>query len=124
MHRLHCMDCHHGRRVPDYAGLQIPPECPHCGGLMRPGVVLFGEALPPSFREAEEEARACDVMLVMGTSLNVYPVAGLVPLAKRHGAKLILMNREPTPFDEDADLVIHRELGTVSRELIAMLGLG
>ncbi|MCU0677566.1 MAG: NAD-dependent deacylase [Myxococcota bacterium] len=129
--RLRCLDCGGVEGIESLFSrfsekdLDTAPRCLRCGSTkLKPDVVLFGEALPASFREAENEARACDVMLVMGTSLNVYPVAGLVPLAKRHGAKLILLNREPTPFDEDADLVIHRELGTVSRELISMLGLG
>ena len=107
------------------ADLDSPPRCLRCGSTkLKPDVVLFGESLPAAFQTAEAEARSADVMLVMGTSLNVYPVAGLVPLAKRNGAKLVILNREPTVFDEDADLVIHRELGTVSRELISMLGLG
>ena len=129
--RLRCLDCGGEEGIESLfsrfseADLDSPPRCLRCGSTkLKPDVVLFGESLPAAFQTAEAEARSADVMLVMGTSLNVYPVAGLVPLAKRNGAKLVILNREPTVFDEDADLVIHRELGTVSRELISMLGLG
>ena len=62
MHRLQCMACHHGRKVPDYAGLQIPPECPHCGGIMRPEVVLFGEALPDATRQQWKQATGIEMI--------------------------------------------------------------
>jgi len=102
-----------------------PPICRKCGAAqLKPNVVLFGEDLPPGvFAEAEAEVEQADVVLVMGTSLEVYPVAGLVPRAKRSGAKVAIINRDPTPFDEDVDLVLRAELGPTSRSLMAMLGL-
>ncbi len=88
-----------------------------CGGLIKPDVVLFGEALPPTFGLAEAEARACDTMLVLGSSLEVYPVAGLVPMARESGARVAIVNRDPGPCDHLADVVIHAELGETMRAL-------
>ncbi|MCS6937421.1 MAG: NAD-dependent deacylase [Candidatus Bipolaricaulota bacterium] len=89
------------------------PRCDDCGQLLKPDVVLFGELLPPSFEEAMAEVERSDLLWVLGTSLEVYPVAGLVPQAKQEGAKVFIVNREPTPFDGIADLVIHSELAPV-----------
>jgi NAD-dependent deacetylase len=100
------------------------PRCDRCGGLLKPDVVLFGELLPPAFQEAELEVLRCDLLLALGSSLEVYPVAGLVPEAKARGARLVLINRDPTDFDSMADLVIHAELGPTMRELAERLGLG
>lgn len=98
------------------------PRCA-CGDLIKPDVVLFGEALPPTFGEAERHARGCDVLLVLGSSLEVYPVAGLVPLAAREGARIAIVNRDPGPFDDLADVVLHASLGEVMPALAARLGL-
>ncbi len=99
------------------------PRCDRCGGLLKPDVVLFGELLPPAFQEAELEIARCDLLLVLGSSLEVYPVAGLVPQAKRGGARVAIVNRDPTEFDAVADLVIHAELGPTMRKLAERLGL-
>lgn len=87
------------------------PSCPSCSGpKMKPDVVLFGEPLPPTFDEAAKEVEMADLLLVLGSSLTVYPVAELVPKARRAGAKVALINRDPGPFDDVADVVIHAEL--------------
>jgi NAD-dependent protein deacetylases, SIR2 family len=88
--------------------------------MLRPGVVWFGEQLPlvANYR-AEEAANTCDVCLVVGTSGMVYPAAGLPGLAKDHGAKVIVVNPEPSALDATADLVIHQPAGVC---LPAMLG--
>jgi NAD-dependent deacetylase len=99
------------------------PICERCGGLVKPDVVLFGEDLAPAFREAEELARGCDLMLVLGSSLEVHPVAGLVPEAKESGAFVAMINREPSRYDSIADLVIHAELGPTMTELTRALAL-
>ncbi len=94
VHRLHCMACHHGRKVPDYAGLQIPPECPHCGGIMRPEVVLFGEVLPDAAINRLEHVLAdgVDVVVSIGTT-SVFPyIAGPVLWAARQGVPTIEVN--------------------------------
>lgn len=86
------------------------PIC-ECGELIKPDVVLFGEMLPPAFGDAERWARSCDVLLVLGSSLEVHPVAGLVPLAESAGARIAIVNRDPTPFDDIAEVVVRAELG-------------
>jgi NAD-dependent deacetylase len=81
-----------------------PPRCPVCGNLRRPAVVWFGESLPPDALEAAElAARRCDLMLVIGTSGEVYPAAGLVFSAHQSGARVVVINPEPTPLDGVAE---------------------
>lgn len=99
------------------------PTCLVCGGLIKPDVVLFGEMLPPIFVDAERLARRCDVLLVLGSSLEVYPVAGLVPTASAGGARVAIVNRDPSPFDDLAALVVHAELGATMRALAERLGM-
>jgi NAD-dependent deacetylase len=90
------------------------PRCKRCGGLLRPNVVLFEEFLPAAaYERAESACRQCDVLVVVGSSLEVYPVAGLPPLAARHGARVVIVNREPTPHDGLATVVLRGEAGTV-----------
>jgi NAD-dependent deacetylase len=85
---------------------ELPPRCPHCGGLTRPGVVWFGEAIDPEILRASREALDCDVCLVVGTSAVVYPAAGLVLEAARLGAFTAEINPEPTEISGDLDLAI------------------
>lgn len=95
------------------------PRCGRCGGLLRPNVVLFGELLPAAaYARAEAACRKCDVLLVVGSSLEVYPVAGLPALAVRHGAKLAIVNRDPTPCDELAEVVVRGEAGVVLPRIV------
>ncbi len=98
------------------------PRC-ECRSLIKPDVVLFGELLPPVFGDAERRARACDVLLVLGSSLEVYPVAGLVPMAASSGARIAIVNRDPGPFDDLAAVVVHAELGPTMAALAERLGL-
>ncbi len=93
------------------------PLCEDCNSLLKPDVVLFGELLTPDFDRALEEIERCDLLLVLGTSLEVYPVAALVPQAKRHGAQIAIVNRDKTPLDSIADLVIQSELQPVMLQL-------
>jgi NAD-dependent deacetylase len=93
--------------------------CETCGGFLRPSVVLFGEKLPHEALEAaEQESMKADLMIVLGSSLQVSP-ANLFPLeAKRNGAILVIVNMEPTEFDGYADVVIHgRKIGDLLREM-------
>jgi len=99
------------------------PRCDTCDGLLKPDVVLFGELLPPAFAESQAEIHRADLLLVLGSSLEVYPAADLVPQAKYSGARLALINRDPTHFDHLADLVIHSDLGPVMHRLAELLGL-
>lgn len=83
---------------------KIPPECPYCGGLLRPGVVWFGEAIDPDVIRRSSEALDCDIFFTIGTSSIVYPAASLIHEAKRRGAYTVEMNVEPTPASSLLDL--------------------
>lgn len=87
------------------------PSCPKCGHALKPNVILFGEQLPAqAMAAARREARQCDVMLVAGSSLEVYPAADLPLLARRAGAALIVVNLDETPLDGLAQAVIHEDV--------------
>jgi NAD-dependent deacetylase len=95
------------------------PACDSCGGLVKAATISFGQAMPEdAMRRAHELALACDVFLVVGSSLVVYPAAALPLLAKRNGATLVIVNRETTGLDEEADLVIRAEIGCVLEPFI------
>ncbi len=88
------------------------PLCDACGGLVKTATISFGQAMPEAeMRRAEAEALACDLFLAIGSSLVVYPAAGLPATAKRQGASLVILNREPTELDGLADLVLHHDIG-------------
>lgn len=95
------------------------PHCKICGGVIKPNVILFGEQLPVrEFQNAQEAARHSDVMIVIGSSLEVAP-AGDIPLtAARRGAKLIVLNLEPTPADRLAEIVIHDRAAEILPEIV------
>jgi NAD-dependent deacetylase len=119
---IYCLDC--GRhftidQLHEMLIRQNPPPCTHCGGMLRPAVVFFGEGLPEDvLEEATEEAMKCDLMIVIGSSLVVYPAALLPERAKRSGAKLAIINRDPTPLDVIADIVINDSAGEVMAEAV------
>ncbi len=85
----------------------LPPPCPHCGGLVRPGVVWFGEGIDPDVLARCLAAAACDVFLTIGTSAVVYPAASLVHDAKAQGAFTVEVNLESTPASDTLDLALH-----------------
>ncbi len=90
------------------------PRCAHCGGILKPDVVLFGEALPfKVLQAAQKAARTCDVMLVVGTSLEVAPVSELPLIANAYGAELIIINYDQTYLDQNAAVVLHDELANI-----------
>jgi NAD-dependent deacetylase len=90
------------------------PACRECGGLVKTATISFGQAMPEAeMRRAEEAALDCDLFLVLGSSLVVFPAASLPLIAKENGAKLVIVNREPTEQDPFADLVIHDSIGKV-----------
>lgn len=93
------------------------PVCDECGGIVKSATISFGQPMPEeAMRRAEEETARCDLFLAMGSSLVVYPAAGFPALAKEYGAKLVILNREPTGLDGIADLVLNTEIGpTLSR---------
>lgn len=97
------------------------PVCRSCGGIVKSATISFGQAMPEGeMARAEEATLACDLFLAIGSSLQVYPAAGFPILAKRNGARLVIVNREPTELDAIADLVIHDEIGSTLAP-IAML---
>ena len=86
--------------------------CGRCGGIIKSATIAFGQAMPEGpMREAQAATEACDVMIVIGSSLVVYPAADFPEYAKHRGAQLIIVNREPTPLDDLADLTLHAEIG-------------
>lgn len=91
-----------------------PPECVACGGILKSATISFGQAMPEGpMRRAQKLTANCDLCLVAGSSLVVYPAAAFPAFAKENGAALVIVNREPTPLDEAADLVIRAEIGSV-----------
>jgi len=90
------------------------PNCTDCGGHIKTATISFGQPMPErEMRRAEQLTLDCDLFLAVGSSLVVWPAAGFPLLAKRNGARLVIINREATEFDEIADIVIHQDIGTV-----------
>jgi NAD-dependent deacetylase len=107
-----CLAC--GRREEQVRALLPLPRCADCGAILKPGVVMFGELLPvAAIDRATALAQSAELLLVVGTSLEVWPVAGLPDETLAHGGKLAIVNRDPTPFDRRAELVIHASAGEV-----------
>jgi NAD-dependent deacetylase len=116
---VRCVDCGRERREPRASLDELPPRC-ECGGIERPGVVWFGESLPQDvWQEAEQAARAAQVMIVIGTSAVVYPAAGLVQIAQRAGAKIIEINIEETPISGSVDACLRGPASEIVPELVA-----
>jgi NAD-dependent deacetylase len=106
-HELHWI---RERLKPDFT----PPPCQACDGLLKTATISFGQAMPADeMMRAEAATRACDLFLAIGSSLVVYPAAGFPALAKRNGARLVIITRDPTDQDDSADLVIHDGIGPV-----------
>ncbi len=98
------------------------PACRSCGGLVKTATISFGQPMPRDQMERAEEATlACDLFLVLGSSLVVFPAAGFPLLAKRNGAMLAIVNREATDMDRYADLVLHDEIGAVMTQIVPPL---
>jgi NAD-dependent deacetylase len=120
-----CLDCSERfelqwvRRRMD-AGNGCAPDCPNCGGYIKTATISFGQAMPDAaVRRAQDLAQSCDLLVAIGSSLVVWPAAGLPLLAKRSGAMLVIINREPTDFDDIADLVVRDDIGTVLEPFVA-----
>ncbi|WP_308169480.1 SIR2 family NAD-dependent protein deacylase [Acrocarpospora catenulata] len=98
------------------------PACPACGGILKTTTVMFGESLPEqTLTEAVHAAERSEVFVAVGTSLQVQPAAGLVRLAVRSGARLLIVNADPTPYDQLADEVIREPIGEAVPELVRRL---
>ena len=99
---------------------EADPPCRTCGGILKATTVLFGESLDPAdIAAAEAAARRCDLLLAVGTTLGVYPVAVLPVVARRAGARVVIVNGGPTEQDDLADAVIR---GSISEVLPALVG--
>jgi NAD-dependent deacetylase len=95
------------------AGGGRSPDCPGCGGFIKTATVSFGQAMPEAaMRRAQELTESCDLFLAIGSSLVVWPAAGFPLAAKHNGARLVIINREETEFDEIADLVVRDDIGS------------
>jgi NAD-dependent deacetylase len=102
------------------AGNGCAPDCPACGGFVKTATVSFGQAMPDAaMKRAQELTQSCDLFLVIGSSLVVWPAAGFPLMAKRNGARLVIINRDATEFDDIADLVVREDIGTVLAPFVA-----
>jgi len=121
-----CLDCSERMEIAailsHFAAHGDAPDCAQCGGLMKTATISFGQPMPRGeMARADEAVGACDLMLVLGSSLQVYPAAGFPIQAKRQGARLVILNREETPLDGLADLVINAEIGPTMAAVIDAL---
>lgn len=122
-----CVACHDRTPMEDAlarveAGEDDPP-CRECGGVLKSATVMFGERLDPVvLGEAVSITKASQVFIAVGTSLQVQPAAGLAGVAADHGARLIIVNADPTPYDERADEVVREPIGTALPALLRGLG--
>jgi NAD-dependent deacetylase len=120
-----CLDCAARYELPwvkqffDASGRA--PSCTSCGGHIKTATVSFGQAMPErEMQRAEEMTRAADLFIAIGSSLVVWPAAGFPLMAKRNGAALVIINRDPTEFDDIADLVVRHDIGDVLAPFIAL----
>ena len=120
---VNCLNC--GQRYPREqiqsrveAGDKTP-ACDVCSGILKPATISFGQPMPEKeTREAEARSASCDLFLVAGSSLVVYPAAQMPLVAKENGAKLIIINLTPTPHDRYADIVIYEKTGQVLPQVV------
>lgn len=119
----HCLDC--GRRYgldwvrERFEASGAAPDCEDCAGPVKAATISFGQSMPEApMRRAQEETLACDLFLAIGSSLVVYPAAGFPVMAKRNGARLVIVNREETELDAIADLVVRDDIGDVLEPLL------
>ncbi len=124
MRDVTCMSC--GWRGPMQPVLdrvrsgEDDPPCHRCGGILKSATISFGQPLVPEVIDrAMRASQRADLLLAIGSSLQVYPVAGMVPVAKGSGARLVIVNAEPTPFDHLADVVLREPIGRVMSSICA-----
>jgi len=123
MREVTCLSC--GERAPMERALdrvragEDDPPCRTCGGILKSATVSFGQPLDPDHLErAQRVAEDCDVLLAIGTTLTVYPIAAVPQIAQRAGARVVTLNGEPTAFDDQADAVIRGPIGTILPALV------
>jgi NAD-dependent deacetylase len=120
-----CMQC--GETAPMHRALdrvragEEDPPCRSCGGILKSATISFGQALVEhDLIRADTAARECDLLLAIGSTLGVYPVAGVVPIAKRNGARIVIINAEPTEMDDIADAVLRGPISELLPPLVGM----
>jgi NAD-dependent deacetylase len=111
-----CLDCDKRFELDEIRTVFLPaetlPHCDLCGGIIKTATISFGQSMPvKEMQRAEEETLGCDLFLAIGSSLVVYPAAGFPLMAKQNGARLVIINRDPTEQDRYADLVINAQIG-------------
>ncbi len=111
-----CLDCNNKMSLDAVKAKFVPhevlPECENCGGIVKTATISFGQAMPlAEMRRAEQEAQNCDLFIAIGSSLVVYPAAEIPVIAYRNGAKLVILNREPTPLDSISTMTLNLEIG-------------
>jgi NAD-dependent deacetylase len=123
MRDVTCLSC--GERAPMERAIERvrageeDPACRTCGGILKSATISFGQSLvPEDLRRAELAAEGCDLLLAVGSTLSVYPIAGVVPVAKRAGARVVIVNAEPTAMDDLADAMLQ---GSISALLPLMV---
>jgi NAD-dependent deacetylase len=121
-----CMEC--GERAPMERALtrvragESDPPCRSCGGILKSATISFGQNLvADDLAQAQLAAQSCDLCLAVGSSLGVYPAASLPAIAQSVGARLVIINAEPTPFDGGADAVFHELIGEVLPAMVALV---
>lgn len=119
-----CLDC--GERAPMERALarvragEEDPACRSCGGILKSATISFGQSLvEEDINRAQRAALDCDLLLAIGSTLAVYPVAGVVPLAKRGGARIVILNAEPTEMDELADAVLRGSISEILPRILS-----
>ena len=123
VHEVECLSCSARRPMPEAldrvrAG-EADPSCALCGGILKSATISFGQRLDNDVLEAAAiAAESCDVLLAIGTSLSVRPAAGLVDVAFDAGASVVIINAEPTPYDEIAEVVIREPIGEILPALV------
>jgi NAD-dependent deacetylase len=118
-----CLDCN--ERAPIERALarveagEDDPPCRSCGGILKTATISFGQGLVQKDMErAQQAARMCDLMLAVGSTLSVYPIAGVVPLAKEQGARVVIVNAEPTAMDNMADAVLRGSISEILPQIV------
>jgi len=118
-----CLDC--GERAPMERALkrveagETDPPCRSCGGILKSATISFGQSLvPEDLSRAQQAARRCDFMLAVGSTLSVFPIAGVVPLAKEAGARVVIVNAEATAMDDLADAIFRGSISTILPRLV------
>lgn len=123
IHEVQCLDCE--ERAPMERALarviagEEDPSCRSCGGMLKSATISFGQGLlSRDLARAQEAAEECDLILAIGTTLAVYPIAAMVPIAKEAGARVVILNGEPTEMDGVADTVLHGSISEILPQLV------